>query len=547
MANKTKDELKNEFLRDYSSAVSFYNENDLIHFNRDIRPAIESFSKLLLLDLVGQQAFRDIEDNLSYVDSRKGTIQPQNPGIVVSGSGWIYNAENAFKQKPNFNLSDNAHVTLRRKITSGMEVLNSQYSETSETSEHTGAVVDFERMLYQSRLCMANFSALIPSVSEYISTDLKQFFAELPKPNEFMGNNITIASSVLERENALSVLDEYAHNFKRQDGQKFVAILPENASAILGKNRFQEFFKIKWSLVLDFNPDDSSADTLFSYAPSNSIHIVTEPNDVTNGSDLINWVFAKGRSSLRVLNGTNLMKSFPTLFKTVFSKMARTGSTGDYVIISFCDSDEAKVLTKAFDKLEDIFDGWEGAENRCHITCLSKNLDFSDKIKAWGEELGITPSIVPADIKDFFNHIDRLIPDSSIVGDNARQLVRGKSLDITEDINRYRAAGIEFFGPNMNQSTANDIWNFYSGAEISWAELENDCDAKRDVYIVMKSSVIDILKTIGTMYESLSLNIALAVGEVHWLADWPLIFIKKMKMAFYVVRWYRLRIPRTSR
>lgn len=113
MAHKSKDDLKNEFLRDYSSAVSFYNENDLIHFNKDFRPAIENFSKLLLLDLVGQQAFRDIEDNLKYVDSRTGNILHQNPGNVVSGSGWIYNAENAFKQMPNFILSDNTHPILR--------------------------------------------------------------------------------------------------------------------------------------------------------------------------------------------------------------------------------------------------------------------------------------------------------------------------------------------------------------------------------------------------------------------------------------------------
>ena len=493
MANKSREELKTEFLRDYSAAVSFFNENDLIHFNRDIRPAIENFCKLLLLDLVGQQAFRDIEDNLSFID-QSGSIRSQIPDKVVSGSGWIINAKYAFKQKRDFNANDNVHANLRKKITAGMEVINSQYSETSETSEHTGAVLDSERMIYQSRLCMSNFSALIPSISEYISEDLKQFFADLPKPIEFMGNDISVASSILERENALSELDEYAHYFRRQDGQKFVAILPENASAILGKNRLNEFFKIKWSLVLDFNPDDSSADTLFLEAPSNSTHIVTDPNDVTDGSDLTNWVFAKGRSSLNVLNGTNLLRSFPNLFKTVFTKMVKSGSTGDFVIVSFCDSDEAKVLTKAFDKLEDIFEGWEGAENRCHIACLSNNLDFSDKIKAWGEEIGITPSIIHADIKDFFNHIDRHIPAGSTVADNVRQLVRGKSLDITEDINRYRAAGIEFFGPNMIQSTANDIWNFYSGAEISWAELENDCDAKRDVYITMRSNVIDIIK-----------------------------------------------------
>ena len=493
MANKSLQELKNEFMRDYSSAVSFYDAKDLIHFYRDIRPAIENFGKLILFDIIGEQKFHNIEDNLEFIND-KGCFQPQQPGFVVEGSGWIHNAKYAFLQNQNFNARGRVYRNLRNKINAGMDLLYSQYSEASEIAQHTGEVEDNDRMYSQANLCICCFVALFQSVSSFISADLNKVFTELPRPEEHSGNIITVASSVLEREMALLTLDESAHNFKRQEGRKFIAILPENASKILGKNRLQEFFKIKWSLVLDFNPDDSSADTLFSNAPSNSTHVVTDPQNVTDGADLTNWVFAKGRSSLSVLSGTNLLRSFPTLFKSVFTKMAKSGTTGDYVIISFCDSNEANVLTKAFDKLDDIFNGWEGAENRCYIACLSKNPDFSDKIKTWGEDIGVTPLIVPANIKDFINHIDRTIPVNSINNHNTRQLIRGKTLDITDDINRYRAAGIEFFGPNMVQSTANDIWDFYAGAEISWPELENDCDVKRDDYITMKSSIIDIIK-----------------------------------------------------
>ena len=479
---------------DYSSAVSFYNEDDLIHFYRDIRPAIENFSKLILFDIIGEQKFHNIERNIEFVNN-SGKCQPQNPDKVVKGAGWILNAKNAFQQTPAFCKGDDAHTSLQKNINAGMSLMYSQYSEASFTAEHSGAETDFDRLRNQSNLCMCGFIALFHSLPEFISEDLNAFFNTLPRPEEFSNNNISVASAVLERENALSSLDEYAHGFKRQDGQKFIAILPENASAILGKSRLQEFFRIKWSLVLDFNSDDSSTDTLFANAPATTTHIVTDSNDVTDGADLTNWVFAKGRSSLGVLNGTSLLRNFPTLFKNVFIKMAKAGSTSDYVIVSFCDSNEAQVLlTRAFDKLDDIFDGWKGVESRCHIACLSKNLEFSDGIKTWGEEIGITPSILPADIKDFFNHIDRIVPSSNAYGDKSRQLVRGKTLDVTEDINRYRAAGVEFFGPSMAQSTASNLWNFYSGAEISWAELENDCDAKRDVYLFMKKTIVEIIK-----------------------------------------------------
>lgn len=495
MDRKSLQELKNEFKRDYSYAVSDYNSNNLVGFNRHIRPTIEKFSKIILFDIIGEQNVRDIEDNLVEIDNN-GVLQPQRPGGYVKGSRWIINAKRAFLRVPHFKDSDDGHTSLRKNIDAGFDLLNAQYTESSYTSDHDEPVViEEDRLRDQSNLCMCGYIALFQSISSYISNDLKGFLAELPKPEDFSRNHISSASYVLERENALSALVEYAHYFKRQDSRKFIAILPENASERLGKNRLQEFFRIKWSLVFDFNPDDASADTLYKTAPANFTHIVTNPSDVTDGTDLTNWVFAKGRSSLSVLNGTSLLRSFPSLFKSVFSKMAKSGTTGDYVIISFYESKENNLLTKAFDKLEDIFDGWEGVENRCHIACLSKNLDFSDKIKTWGEEIGITPSIVPADIKDFLNHIDRLLPANNIVNEKSKFLIRGKSIDISEDINRYRAAGIEFFGPNMVQSTSNDIWDFYSGAEISWSELENDCDARRDVYRTMHSNIVDIIKS----------------------------------------------------
>lgn len=99
MANTSLQELKNEFMWDYSSAVSFYNEDDLIHFYRDIRPAIENFSKLILFDIIGEQKFHNIERNIEFVNN-SGKCQPQNPDKVVKGAGWILNAKNAFQQTP---------------------------------------------------------------------------------------------------------------------------------------------------------------------------------------------------------------------------------------------------------------------------------------------------------------------------------------------------------------------------------------------------------------------------------------------------------------
>lgn len=494
MANKSKQELLNEFQRDYSRAISFYKENDLIHFNRDIRPAIENFCRLLIFDVIGEQGYHDIENNVKFIDS-SGSLVPQNPGYSVESSGWIKNAKYALCSLRSYCLPDNQHKNLRKKIDSGLDQLSAQYSETSETSQHSGSEVNAERLRYQANLCIATFPALFLSLKEYISPDLFSFLSSLPRIPEITEDGVEMSSVILERQMALFDLDELAQGFKRQGGVKFIAILPENASVLLGKRRLSLFHRIKWSLVIDFNPDDISPDTLFASSPSKSTHIVTETNDVTDGAELTNWLFARGRNSLNVLGKSELARTFPQKFKQVLGQMTKFGTTDDYVIVSFCDSEESSVLTKAFNKLEDIFDGWESAEKRCRIACLTKNPSFSERLKLWGEDIDYVPFFAPVDIVDFVNHIQWKIPSKESNEKDGAQFIRGKTIDVSNDVNRYKAAGIEFFGPQMANTTSSSIWDFYSGAEISWRELENDCDAKRDTYIIVKSRIEEIIRS----------------------------------------------------
>ena len=492
MANKSKQELLNEFQRDYSRAISFYKENDLIHFNRDIRPAIENFCRLLIYDIIGECGYHDIENNVKVIDET-GRLVPQSPGRSVESSTWIVNAKNALGSQ--FAGRQNRPRNLKeKKIKSGLDQLNAQYSEASETSLHSGSEVNEERMRYQANLCVATFPALFLSLKDCISPDLWSFLSSLPKVSSLTEDGVEMSSVILEKENALSALDDYTQGFKRQGGIKFIAILPENASSVLGKSLLRVFFKIRWSLVIDFNPDDTSADTLFASAPATTTQIVTNAIDVTDGSVLLNWMFAKGRKSLSVLNGTQLLRNFPSEFKQCFSQMVKAGSTDDYIIVSFCDSLDATVLTRAFDKLEEVFDNWDSVEKRCRIVCLSKDPEFSEKIASWGEAIAFKPYMAPVDIKDFVNHLDWKMAFPNTDRADGHQLIRGKSFDVTDAITRYKAAGIEFFGPHMAETTSSSYWDFYSGAEINWQELENNNDANRDLYIKVKSRIIDIVK-----------------------------------------------------
>lgn len=174
MANKSKQELFDEFERDYSSAISYYNAKDLIHFNRDIRPAIECFGRLLIIDIVGEPKYHKIEDNLEYIDL-DGQFKQQESGRTVEGSGWVTTAKYALLTNRTYQLQDHQHKTLKKKIDSGLDQLNAQYGETSETVQHTGATIDENRMRRQSDLCVANFAALFHSLTDYISPEFSRY------------------------------------------------------------------------------------------------------------------------------------------------------------------------------------------------------------------------------------------------------------------------------------------------------------------------------------------------------------------------------------
>ena len=64
-------------------------------------------------------------------------------------------------------MPDKQHQNLWKKIDSGMDQLSAQYSETSETSQHSGSEVNAERMRYQANLCVATFPALFLLLKDY--------------------------------------------------------------------------------------------------------------------------------------------------------------------------------------------------------------------------------------------------------------------------------------------------------------------------------------------------------------------------------------------
>ena len=54
------EKIKQRFAHDYNEAIDNYNSGDCVLFFRNIRPAIETFCKLVIYDLVGSQLAEEL-------------------------------------------------------------------------------------------------------------------------------------------------------------------------------------------------------------------------------------------------------------------------------------------------------------------------------------------------------------------------------------------------------------------------------------------------------------------------------------------------------
>ena len=203
-------------------------------------------------------------------------------------------------------------------------------------------------------------------------------------------------------------------------------------------------------------------------------------------------MFGKGRNDLGVYDDKKALRETPKLFSSTFAKLVKTGKTNDYIIIDFCDN-FPKLSQKLFDRLEVIFGSWESVSSRCKIVSFTKDEKYVDNLKTWSEDYGVPVCFVSASFYEFLLHIKELragIPTPT----NSSLLIHNNTIDLSEARERYKAAGIEFFGPSRNTGE-NRLWDFYSGAEITWEELDQQYDVTRDIYRQVKLRVSEIIRT----------------------------------------------------
>lgn len=487
--------VKNAFEHDYKEAIRKYNASDYVLFLRNIRPAIERLCKIIVYDILENDDLAELlfegSKDIVYDKKMRSCEIDNRPTDPKEGASLAFLAQRAIYYKDPFILgSDKKRI--KKTVDKTCNELSYWYSDISGVGNHS-AFSDKAKM--QADALAPLLSIWFEYLKEVLSPNIVEFLLTLPKPE--LGNTSLQSEKKVEDSNNFVLLDDITNRFEQIPGVNYLALLPENLtdkySNPLSKNQLQEFYRIQWNFVVDLN--QKTADGLFEQAPSarkSSLRIITDNiSEVSGTTNMTNWLFAKGRIDLSGYDDKKALRDTPKLFGNVFSKIVRTGLTNDYLIFDFCDSN-SKLSVRLYDKLEDVFGNWEAVQERCTIISFTKDSSYKERLSEWAEDYDVSIIFVDASFGDFVNHIADIKP-KLVESSPTRLLVRGNSKDLTESRERYRAAGIEFYGPT--QTIEERKWDFYSGAEITWDELDKQCDVQRELYRLVKQRVSDIIRT----------------------------------------------------
>ena len=462
------EKIKTAFEHDYKGAVAGFGNGDYVSFLRNMRVAFEWLCKLIAYDV--------LEDEFLYNDLLEGnkTIScdwnlgacsiSTGDGVVKEESSLAFIAKYCvYYKKPQLLTSDKAMKRAKKAMDQIFQDIFFWYSKISPEGSHSKIEEDAR---IQSEAIASLFPIWIKELKKVLSTETAAFLEDLPTPKLA---DISIPSEKgIEENNDFIVLDELTNRFEQLPGVNYIALLPEFLTDRFGKplssSQLQEFFRIQWNFVVDLYK--KTADGLFEQAPAahkSSLRIITDNiSEVSGLTNMTNWLFAKGRIDLSGFDDKKALRDTPKLFGNVFSKIVRTGSTNDYLIFDFCSS-SPKLSVRLFEKLEDVFGNWDAVQERCKIISFTKDSSYKERLSEWTDDYGVPITFVDATFGDFVNHIADVKP-ALVESNPTRLLVRGNSKDLTESRERYRAAGIEFFGPTQTKEERK--WDFYSGAEI---------------------------------------------------------------------------------
>lgn len=285
------EDIKIRFQHDYNEAIDNYNSGDCVLFFRNIRPAIETFCKLVIFDLVDTVLAEELLSgqktlHCDYKNSTASFITPTNRAVENSMLASLAQQVIYYTKGATLALYSTQRTVNRIKsaIDSDFVKLASDFKNSSEAGMHDGVST------VENEIEARNLSTFMPKVFSDLRTILSNetiaFLSTLNKPLSNVTFQSSCVESSLKTSNDFLVFDELTNRMEQAAGLDYVIILPEflndHNEHPLSKERLADFFQLHWSFVVDL--DAKTEFGLYENAPSHvksSTRIITDLNSAT--------------------------------------------------------------------------------------------------------------------------------------------------------------------------------------------------------------------------------------------------------------------------
>lgn len=292
-------------------------------------------------------------------------------------------------------------------------------------------------------------------------------------------------------------------NFNPQT--RYVLISPMSFDGV-SRQQLKMLRNIHWSFVIDFNPATKKDGGLYeAFLPeiaSNCTPLIVNDDNVTNivGNGTrgnTNWVFAWGLDDMpsTLVQDTQqwIKKRYHKFIKQVFKTYFLQRAHRINIVCLHDNYRHIEEIVREFDDIEEI------EKDLVDITLISSNTDFLNSTNSL-DDYGFNINRHNMELTSFLslvadNGLERETPKCILVP--GRSGTNDKVVDITSIYSKLLSNGIEPVHLNIvaQKIESKPVPDFFKGETISWEEIAEDTDVRRDIYDELLSLVRSKLDT----------------------------------------------------
>lgn len=458
------------------NALAFWEKNDYEHCTQDFRKSCEALFKILIYDHFGSNnalkiIIGEIDDQL---------LPSKNVELGYSG---LWNAaKNSLKYDHTLT---SAYKDIKEHGDKASHNLNPNKKKIEKIDAELCKTSSFKitKWLYETLL-----SSSIPT--NLFEAHNGNIFEIIKKPTQ---------SEIWH--NLYSSVDEFS------SFNKYILIAPPEFTGCSEKE-IESLSRINWSFIIDFNPNSKSNGLykVFEKKHGNELIPITisqndQKNLVGEGKYKVNWLFANGLASILGSTAKDVrswrQKKYHTFIKSLLSDFfSRTVQR--YTIIYLYDKiDFIEEIVRPISEIN------EDTNDLLNHVFVYQNHDLLPRIEEF-EKYGIQFETFSISLNEILSgissthsslneekNISIIVPARTVKDDNAW-------IDISSYYPTLLDNNIEVIHKQIDyviQDKEEDIPAFYKGQKITWKDISNDVDVRRNKTNIISERIRNLLLT----------------------------------------------------